>query len=79
MFYLANSGFEVGKYYSPNQKDPGFIVRIVDKQYMNAVIDIDGQEMVVSRFVWRDGSESILVNDEGGRERSIRSVDEVIS
>ncbi len=46
---------------------------------MNAVIDIDGQEMVVPRFVWRDGSESILVNDEGGRERSIRSVDEVIS
>jgi len=71
--------FEVGKYYSPNQKDSRFIVRIVDKQYMNAVIDIDGQEMVVPRFVWRDGSESILVNDEGGRERSIRSVDEVIS
>lgn len=71
--------FEVGKYYSPNQKDSRFIVRIVDKQYMNAVIDIDGQEMVVPRVVWRDGSESILVNDEGGRERSIRSVDEVIS
>ncbi|MBQ7621636.1 MAG: hypothetical protein IJV02_04405, partial [Candidatus Methanomethylophilaceae archaeon] len=71
--------FEVGKYYFPNQRDSGFIVRIVDKQYMNAIIDIDGQEMVVPRFVWRDGSESILVNDKSGRGRSIRSVDEVIA
>ncbi|MBE6522517.1 MAG: hypothetical protein E7Z62_05250 [Thermoplasmata archaeon] len=76
---LAARPFEIGKYYSSNQKDSRFIVRIVDKQYMNAVIDIDGQEMVVPRFVWRDGSESILVNDEDGKERSIRSVNEVIA
>ncbi len=76
---LAARPFEVGKYYSPNQKEPGFIVRIVDKQYMNAIIDINGQEMVVPRFVWRDGSESILVNDEDDRERSIRSMNEVIA
>ncbi|MDY0237058.1 MAG: hypothetical protein RBR71_13615 [Gudongella sp.] len=71
--------FEIGKYYSPNQKDSRFIVRIVDKQYMNAIIDINGQEMVVPRFVWRDGSETIMVYDENGKERSIRSVNEVIA
>jgi len=42
-------------------------------------VEMDGKEMTLPRFVWRDGTESILVKDENGTERSVTSMNEVSS
>ena len=51
-------------------------MRIVDKPYMEAVIEKDGEEITVPRFEWKDGSESIILKD---AKIAISSMEEVSS
>ena len=76
---MGCTGFRIGSYYSFNEKQPDQIVRITDKPCMTVRAEIDGTEQILPRFVWKDGSESILVKDSNGYERAILSTQEVIA
>ena len=69
--------FEIGKFYTDCKNRPFNIVRIVDKPYMEAVIEKDCEEFTVPRFTWKDGSESIILS--GNDRRTIVSMEEVSS
>ena len=76
---IGCTGFKEGSYYSLDGNRPYRILRILDRPEMEAVVEMDGKEMTLPRFVWRDGTESILVKDENGTERSVTSMNEVSS
>ena len=76
---LAAKPFEIGKFYTDCRNRPFNIVKIVDKPFMQAVIEKDGEEMKVPRFEWKDGSESILIGDDRMSRRAIMSMEEVSS
>ncbi len=76
---IASRPFEIGKFYTECKERPYTIVRIVEKPYMEAIIEKDGETMTVPRFEWKYGSESILYGGNGTRRRSIMSVEEVSS
>ena len=71
--------FEIGKYYACCKTKPETIIRFVGKEYMSALVEIDGEEKYVPRFEWKDGSESISVKDMNDKEYSITSLMEVSS
>ena len=55
------------------------LTEIVEKPYMEAVIEKDGEEMKVPRFEWKDGSESIILGSDRMSRRYILSMEEVSS
>ena len=76
---IAARPFEIGKFYADCRNRPSNIVKIVEKPYMEAIVEKDGEEMKVPRFVWKDGSESILMGDDRMSRRAILSTEEVSS
>lgn len=76
---LTLSGFKTGSYYICDVGRPDSIFRVIDRPYMSARIEIDDEEMVVPRFVWKDGIETVLIRDDSGRERTVDSTKEVRS
>jgi len=68
--------FEIGKFYTDCRNRPFNIVKIVEKPYMEAVIERDCQTLTVPRFEWKDGTESIILPENG---RTIVSMEEVSS
>ena len=77
---FTQSDFEdeklLGKFYTDCKNRPYNIVKIVDKPYMEAIIERDCEEITVPRFTWKDGSESIILPENG---RTIVSMEEVSS
>ncbi len=61
---LGCTGFKIGSYYSLNERQPDMILRVVDKPFMELIVEKDGEEMKLPRFQWKDGRESILIPDE---------------
>ena len=76
---IGCTGFKIGSYYSLNERQPDQIYRIVEKPYMEAIVEKDGEEMRLPRFVWKDGRESVLIKEMNGSERPLDSTREVIA
>ncbi len=72
-------GFHVGRFYACNEKDPKTFVKVTDKTRMELILEIEGEERKLPRFIWKDGSESTMFEDEYGRMRTIDSSKEVIA
>ena len=73
---LSCGPFREGSFYSSNGNNS--IIRILEKPEWDAVIEIDGHRVTVPRFVWRDGSESLLFTDRYGMSRQVNSEQEVV-
>ena len=62
--------FEIGRSYAPyptcRQR-----FEVVDKGASALVVRIDGQEQEVPLFRWRDGGESVILQDEHGHDRDV--------
>ena len=72
-------GFKIGSYYSLNEREPDQILKVIEKPYMELVVEKDGKEMTLPRFQWKDGRESILIPDEVRGSISVDSTKEVIA
>ena len=46
---------------------------------MELILEIEGEERKLPRFIWKDGSESTIFEDEYGRARTLDSSKEVIA
>ncbi len=44
-------GFHVGRFYACNEKDPKTFVKVTDKTRMELVLEIEGEERKLPRFI----------------------------
>jgi hypothetical protein len=76
---IGCTGFKIGSFYSLNERQPGQILKVVDKTTMNVIGEMDGEEMKLPMFLWKDGIESTLIKDDNGYDRPLDSTKEVIA
>lgn len=51
---LGCTGFKIGSYYSLNERQPDKILRVVDKPFMEIIVEMNGEELTLPRFQWKD-------------------------
>ena len=71
--------FQIGRFYAFNENDPKTFMKVADKTRMELILEIEGEERKLPRFIWKDGSESTILEDEYGRARTLDSSKEVIA
>ena len=76
---IGCTGFKIGSYYSLNERQPGQTLKVIDKTAMNVIAEMDGEELKLPMFLWRDGVESVLIKDTNGYDRCLDSTKEVIA
>ena len=47
---IGCTGFKIGSYYSLNERQPDKILKVVDKPYMELIVEKDGAEITLPRF-----------------------------
>ncbi len=73
------NGFQVGKFYATHRDAKKNIIEVLEVNDHWLTARIDGEEARIPRFVWRDGCESTVVEDENLDEHVIDSMTEVSS
>ena len=76
---IGCTGFKIGSYYSLNERQPDKILRVVDKPFMELIVEMNGEELTLPRFQWKDGRESMLVPDDMRGNIPLDSTKEVIA